>query len=83
MLAKSRPISANGAAAGSGHTPLMLKPSTAEDVSRILALCNRTGTAVVPQGGNTGMVGGQTPTMGEVLISLQRMNQIRAVARRG
>ena len=49
------------------------------EVSRILAVCNETRTPIVPQGGNTGLVGGQIPTQGEVLLSLTRMNRIRAV----
>ncbi|HUJ47618.1 MAG TPA: FAD-binding oxidoreductase [Rhizomicrobium sp.] len=60
-----------------GHTPLMLKPASTEEVSRILAICNETHTPIVPQGGNTGLVGGQIPIGGEVLLSLSRMNQIR------
>ena len=63
-----------------GTAQLLLRPATTEQVSRILAICCETGTPVVPQGGNTGMVGGQIPTQGEVLLSLQRMNRIRAVS---
>jgi FAD/FMN-containing dehydrogenase len=63
-----------------GATPLLLKPGSTEDVSRILALCNESGTAVVPQGGNTGLVGGQIPTGGEVLLSLERMTRIRNIS---
>ena len=63
-----------------GQTPLLLKPSDTEAVARILALCNETGTAVVPQGGNTGLVGGQIPTRDEVLLSLERMTRIRKVS---
>src|SRR5262245_10863449 len=64
----------------SGRTPLMLKPSSTEEVARILSICNETRTAIVPQGGNTGLVGGQIPTRGEVLLSLERMNRIRTVS---
>jgi FAD/FMN-containing dehydrogenase len=62
-----------------GKTSLLLKPKTTEAVSRILAICNETAAPIVPQGGNTGLVGGQVPTQGEVLLSLARMNRIRAV----
>lgn len=62
-----------------GHTPLLLKPAHAEGVARILAVCNETHTPIVPQGGNTGLVGGQIPTSGEILLSLERMNRIRGV----
>ena len=66
-----------------GKTPLVLKPGTAEEVSRILALAHETGTAIVPQGGNTGLVGGQIPFGNEVLVSLERLNRIRSVDPRG
>lgn len=62
-----------------GTSTLLLKPKTTEAVSRILAICNETGTPIVPQGGNTGLVGGQIPTAGEILLSLARMNRIRSV----
>jgi FAD/FMN-containing dehydrogenase len=66
-----------------GRTPLVLKPGSAEDVSRILALANETGTAIVPQGGNTGLVGGQIPHNGEIVLSLERLNRVRSVDPRG
>ncbi|KAA5804522.1 FAD-binding oxidoreductase [Alkalicaulis satelles] len=61
-----------------GDTPLLLKPGNTQEVSRILGICHDRRIAVLPQGGNTGLVGGSTPK-GEVLISLKRMNAIRAV----
>jgi FAD/FMN-containing dehydrogenase len=66
-----------------GHAPLMLKPKTTAEVSRVLAICNETRTPIVPQGGNTGLVGGQIPLGGEVLLSLSRMNAIRHLDRDG
>ncbi len=62
-----------------GHTPLLLKPASTDQVSAILTICHETGTALVPQGGNTGLVGGQLPLRGEVLLSLTRMNKIRGI----
>jgi FAD/FMN-containing dehydrogenase len=62
-----------------GHTPLLLKPQTTAEVSAILAICHETHTAIVPQGGNTGLVGGQIPLDGEILLSLSRMNRIRSI----
>ncbi|MBV9044466.1 MAG: FAD-binding oxidoreductase [Alphaproteobacteria bacterium] len=62
-----------------GRSPLLLKPATTAEVSAILAVCNETRTAVVPQGGNTGLVGGQIPFNGEVVLSLARMNKVRAL----
>lgn len=66
-----------------GHTRLLLKPSSTEQVAAILAICHETGTAIVPQGGNTGLVGGQIPLHGEVLLSLKRLNRIRSLDAQG
>ena len=64
-----------------GASPLLLKPTSTEEVSAILALATESGTAIVPQSGNTGHVGGQTPREGreDVLLSLERMNRVREV----
>lgn len=61
-----------------GRSPLVLRPGTTEEVSRILAIANETRTAIIPQSGNTGLCGGQTPTDEghEVLLSLDRMTRI-------
>jgi D-lactate dehydrogenase (cytochrome) len=58
---------------------VVLRPGTVAEVAAILKLANETGTAVVPQGGNTGLVGGQIPQGGEILISLTRLDRIREV----
>ena len=64
-----------------GASPLLLKPGSTQEVSAILKLASETGTAVVPQTGNTGLVGGQTPRSGgsDIIISLERMNRIREI----
>ena len=62
-----------------GHTPLVLRPGSVAEVAAILRLANETKTPIVPQGGNTGLVGGQVPHGGEVLLSLRRLNRIREV----
>src|SRR6188474_3286530 len=62
-----------------GHTPVVLRPGSAQEVSEILKIANETSTAIVPQGGNTGLVGGQIPHNGEVVLSLNRMDKIREV----
>ncbi len=62
-----------------GHTPVVLRPGSVAEVSAILKLANDTKTAVVPQGGNTGLVGGQIPHHGEVILSLTRLDKIREV----
>ena len=63
----------------SGTTPLLLLPRTVEEVAAIVRVCAETGAAITPQGGNTGLVGGQIP-QGEVLLSLEKMNAVRAVS---
>jgi D-lactate dehydrogenase (cytochrome) len=62
-----------------GRTPVVLRPGSVGEVSAILALANETRTAIVPQGGNTGLVGGQIPHHGEVVLSLTRLDKIREV----
>jgi FAD/FMN-containing dehydrogenase len=64
-----------------GKSPLVLRPKSTAEVSQILAIADETETAIVPQSGNTGLVGGQIPfeTGHEVLLSLDRMTRIRSV----
>jgi D-lactate dehydrogenase (cytochrome) len=62
-----------------GRTPVVLRPGSVAEVSAILALANETRTAIVPQGGNTGLVGGQIPHRGEVVLSLNRLDKIREI----
>src|SRR3954464_177112 len=62
-----------------GRSPLVLRPGSVAEVSAILKLANDTGTAIVPQGGNTGLVGGQTPHNGEIVLSLKRLDRVREV----
>ncbi|KAK4455990.1 hypothetical protein QBC34DRAFT_388563 [Podospora aff. communis PSN243] len=59
-----------------GHCQLVLKPSSTEEVSKILKYCNDNLLAVVPQGGNTGLVGGSVPVFDEIVLNLGRMNEI-------
>ncbi|HTC83285.1 MAG TPA: FAD-binding oxidoreductase, partial [Rhizomicrobium sp.] len=66
-----------------GHSPLLLKPASVAEISSILRICHESGTALVTQGGNTGLVGGQIPLHGEVLLSTQRLNRIRSVDESG
>ena len=64
-----------------GKTPLIVRPANTQEVANVIAICNETGTPVVPQGGNTGLCGGATPYEhgGEILMSLTRMNTVREV----
>jgi FAD/FMN-containing dehydrogenase len=66
-----------------GASPLLLKPATTAQVSAILAVCNETRTPIVTQGGNTGLVGGQIPLHGEVLLSTSRLAGVRALDESG
>jgi D-lactate dehydrogenase (cytochrome) len=62
-----------------GRSPLVLRPSSTAEVSAICKLASEHRIALVPQGGNTGLVGGQTPHSGEVVVSMRRMDRIREV----
>ncbi len=62
-----------------GHTPMVLRPASTAEVAAILQLANATKTAIVPQGGNTGLVGGQIPHHNEIVLSLNRLDRIREV----
>src|SRR5258707_15813843 len=61
-----------------GRADLLLRPSTTAEVAAVVKICAENGTAVVPQGGNTGMMGGATPFEHghEILLSLARLNRI-------
>ena len=61
-----------------GHSKCVVRPKSTEEVSRILQLCNTHNIAVVPQGGNTGLVGGSVPVHDEVVLNLGSMNQVRS-----
>jgi FAD/FMN-containing dehydrogenase len=62
-----------------GRSPLVLRPGTTAEVAAICKLASEHRIALVPQGGNTGLVGGQTPHNGEVVVSLKRLDRIREV----
>jgi FAD/FMN-containing dehydrogenase len=64
-----------------GKAALVLKPGDTEQVAAILKLANATKTAIVPQGGNTGLVGGQIPFESghEVVVSLTRIARVRNI----
>ena len=64
-----------------GQAQLLLRPRSTAEVAQILKICNDAKLPVVPQGGNTGQCGGQTPsqTGNAVLLSLANMNQVRSL----
>lgn len=57
----------------------LLRPASVEEVSAILALCNKNKQSVITVGGNTGMVGGTVSTENDILLSLERMNKVLEV----
>ena len=66
-----------------GKASLVVAPADAEEVAGIVRLCAREKIAITPQGGNTGLVGGQQPQNGEILISMRRMRTIRNASAEG
>ncbi|KAG5353242.1 hypothetical protein C0989_008977 [Termitomyces sp. Mn162] len=61
-----------------GASTTVLKPKSTDQVSQILKWCNHRRIPVVPQGGNTGLVGGSVPTRDELILSLSNMSKIRS-----
>jgi FAD/FMN-containing dehydrogenase len=59
-----------------GTTPFLALPKTTEEVAAVVGVCFEAGVPITPQGGNTGLVGGQIP-QGEVLLSTERLKRIR------
>ncbi|WP_420997827.1 FAD-binding oxidoreductase [Cupriavidus sp. 30B13] len=63
-----------------GAPPLaVVRPRSSAEVAAVLALCNRVGQPVVPQGGLTGLAGAATPAGGEVVLSLERMRGVEEI----
>ena len=64
-----------------GRTQAVVRPATTDEVAAVVRLCVQARAPIVPQGGNTGLVGGGTPddTGRAILLSLGRMNRVRAV----
>ena len=60
-----------------GQSHLVLKPKTVDKISLILNYCNEEKLAVVPQGGNTDLVGASVPVFDEIILSLNNLNKIR------
>jgi FAD/FMN-containing dehydrogenase len=64
-----------------GKTAVVVRPAITEEVAAVVKLCAETKTPIVPQGGNTGMVGGSVPDASgnAIVLSLKRMNRIRDI----
>ncbi len=62
-----------------GRARAVVRPGDPAEVAAVLQRCAADGVAVVPQGGNTGLVGGGVPRNGEIVISLTRLNTIEQI----
>ncbi|KAL0950995.1 hypothetical protein HGRIS_007740 [Hohenbuehelia grisea] len=61
-----------------GQATTVLKPRTTEEVAKIVSWCSQRRIPIVPQGGNTGLVGGSVPLRDELILSLANMNKVRS-----
>ncbi|HUY66577.1 MAG TPA: FAD-binding oxidoreductase [Acidimicrobiales bacterium] len=62
-----------------GYSPLVVRPESTEEVADVVSACRELGLTLVPQGGNTGLVGGGVPLGGEVVLSLRRLRALDPV----
>src|ERR1700733_4853300 len=62
-----------------GQPTAVVRPGDGREVAGVVALCKEAGVALVPQGGNTGLVGGSVPLAGEVVLSLRRLGGVTDV----
>jgi FAD/FMN-containing dehydrogenase len=62
-----------------GHTRAVVRPGSVDEVQGVVRVCQETATPLVPQGGNTGLVGGSIPHRGEVVLSLSRLDSLGPV----
>ncbi|MGU3653198.1 FAD-binding oxidoreductase [Mycolicibacterium sp. A43C] len=62
-----------------GHTDVVVRPANTAEVAAVLGVCHAHGVPVVPQGGNTGLVGGSVPMHGELVLSTRRLDKIEHV----
>jgi FAD/FMN-containing dehydrogenase len=63
----------------SGSSTAVVRPGTPDEVAAVLRACVDAGIGVVPQGGNTGLVGGSVPRDGEVVLSLLRLGTVEEI----
>jgi D-lactate dehydrogenase (cytochrome) len=57
----------------------VVRPASADEVAKVVVACGAAKVGVVPQGGNTGLVGGAVANQGSVIVAMGRMNRIRAI----
>ncbi len=75
------PFSVDWTGRYSGSTPAVVRPGSVDEVAGVLATCLAHNVAWVPQGGNTGLVGGGVPVDGEVVVSTSRLTALGTVDR--
>ena len=63
-----------------GEAAIIVTPATTNEVAAVVKICAEHNVAITPQGGNTGLVGGQIPSGNEVLLSLKRMRTVRDIS---
>ncbi|KAK7694538.1 hypothetical protein QCA50_001724 [Cerrena zonata] len=61
-----------------GQSTTVIRPRSTQEVSEVVKRCNERGIGIVPQGGNTGLVGGGVPIKDELVLSLGNMNKVRS-----
>ncbi|KAI9635717.1 uncharacterized protein MKK02DRAFT_36818 [Dioszegia hungarica] len=61
-----------------GKSPVVVKPKTPEEIGKVMKYCYDNDIAVVPQGGNTGLVGGSTPIHDELILSTANLSSVRS-----
>lgn len=62
-----------------GTTAAVVRPGSVDEVAAVVRVCADAGMPIVPQGGNTGLVGGGVPLLGEIVVSLRRLAAIEPV----
>ncbi len=62
-----------------GRARAVVRPADTQQVAAALAICAEFGVAVIPQGGNTGLVGGSVPRGGEIVLSVRRLSDLDPV----
>ncbi len=63
-----------------GEAAMIVTPASTEEVAAVVKICAEHNVAITPQGGNTGLVGGQIPAGNEILLSLKRLRAVRDVS---
>jgi len=75
----TRPFAVDWTGRYQGATPVVVRPGSVDEVAEVLVRCHEARVAVVPQGGNTGLVGGGVPLAGELVLSLTGLRRLDPV----